>query len=278
MSLHAKGFNFIKMHGLGNDFVFLDRRRQDMALSPAFIRRLADRNRGVGCDQVIVMCPPTDPTAHVAMAIYNADGEKAQACGNGTRCLAALLTKESRRSKHVIETPRALVYAHVNGHQVTLDMGEPDITWASIPLANDVDTLFLPIHVPDLDRPVAVGMGNPHMVFFTNDLESLSLHRLGQELSVHPLFPQGTNVSFAQVSSPENVQVMVFERGAGITQSCGTAACATVVAGVRRGLLASHVTVGLQGGTLEISYDQRVTMSGDVSFVFEGQLYGNFGL
>lgn len=272
----SSSLSFIKMHGLGNDFVFLDVRQKPLLINHLFIKQLANRQRGIGCDQVIVIDHPSHHQATVKMRIFNADGNEVGACGNGTRCLGALLTRQTQKPQHFIETSDRILSTLTTDQSVKVSMGQPVLEWQHIPLAKETDPLFLPIDIAGLQPPVAVGMGNPHLVFFVKALEDFDLDRWGEELAHHPLFPEGTNVECVQLVDRHHVRMRVWERGTGITQSCATGACAVVVAGVLRGLLDRDVTVHLEGGNLLISYHDTVTVEGPVNFVFEGCLDADF--
>lgn len=259
------------MHGLGNDFVVLDIRVQDLSLSSATIQRLSDRRFGIGCDQFIVIDKPSSVSADIRMRIFNADGGEVKACGNATRCMGAYLQRQTSKTDHMIETAAGMLKTSVQSNRmVAVNMGSPSLKWADIPLRSEVDTLFLPIHVPDMEAPAAVSMGNPHLIFFVPDIQEINLERFGKELSHHHLFPEGTNVEIVQILTRSNIRMRVWERGTGITLACATGACASVVAGVKRGILDSQVTVNLEGGDLKIHYDTTVTMYGPVTFTFEG--------
>jgi diaminopimelate epimerase len=259
---------FTKMHGLGNDFVILDLRTTTLMLSPTLIQRLSNRRYGIGCDQFIVLETPAAPHADIHMRIFNADGGEVKACGNATRCMGAYLQRQTGKTDHIIETAAGFLKTAVqpNG-MVAVDIGIPSLAWQDIPLREEANTLFLPIDVPGLEAPTAVNMGNPHLVFFVKDVEDIDLERFGKE---HPLFPEGTNVEIVEILTRHDIRMRVWERGTGITLACATGACASVVAGVKRGLLENHVTVHLDGGDLEIHYDDTVVMYGPVTFSFEG--------
>jgi diaminopimelate epimerase len=262
---------FTKMHGLGNDFVILDLRTTTLMLSPTLIQRLSNRRYGIGCDQFIVLETPAAPHADIHMRIFNADGGEVKACGNATRCMGAYLQRQTGKTDHIIETAAGFLKTAVqpNG-MVAVDIGIPSLAWQDIPLREEANTLFLPIDVPGLEAPTAVNMGNPHLVFFVKDVEDIDLERFGKELTHHPLFPEGTNVEIVEILTRHDIRMRVWERGTGITLACATGACASVVAGVKRGLLENHVTVHLDGGDLEIHYDDTVVMYGPVTFSFEG--------
>jgi diaminopimelate epimerase len=266
---------FIKMHGLGNDFVVLDGRDRPLELTAERARRLADRHTGVGCDQVVTMEPPRDPRAQLFMNIRNADGGTAGACGNAARCVARLFFDASGKDEAIIETPSGLVAAWRDGSdRVTVDMGPARLDWREIPLAREMDTLHLPVSCGPLSDAVAVGMGNPHAVFFVDDVSRVPLDTCGPALERDPLFPERANVGVAQVLSRRHLRLRVWERGAGVTLACGTGACAAVVAAVRRGLAEREATVTLDGGDLSIHYreDGHVFMSGPAKISFHGAI------
>ncbi|GAB4142872.1 MAG: diaminopimelate epimerase [Sphingomonadales bacterium] len=268
--------SFVKMHGLGNDFVIFDARREPLLFSPDQVRLLADRRFGIGCDQLIVIEPPgpAHAGADLFLRFYNSDGSEAGACGNGSRCAAALLFAEAPRERLAIATRGGRLEARSAADgQVAIDMGAPGLDWQSIPLARDVDTLHLPLTVGPLAGPVAVSMGNPHAVFFVDDAAAVDLGALGPGLETDPLFPERANISVAQVAAPDHLILRVWERGAGLTYACGTAACASLVAAVRRGLSDRKARVSQPGGDLEVEWraaDDHVIMTGPVSVSFMG--------
>lgn len=262
---------FMKMQGLGNDFIFLDQRSSTFDLSEDHIRRLCNRRVGIGCDQLIILQSPKSPTADVYMSIYNTDGSKAGACGNATRCLGFFLCHELSKNKCTIETVSGLLQTHLlSPDRVQVDMGKPNFQWSSIPLSQEMDVLNLPISCGVLSSPVGLSMGNPHMVFFVKDVMGLDIHSLGAELTHHPFYPEGANVQFVEIIDRKTIRVRVYERGAGVTLSSGTGASASVVAGVKRNLIDKDVTVRLDGGNLDISYEDTVLMSGPVGFSYQG--------
>ena len=267
--------SFIKMHGLGNDFVVVDNRRPSIQLDSARARAIADRRTGVGCDQVLVVEAPRNGLADAFLRIYNPDGGEAEACGNGTRCVAAMIMDESGRAETVIETVAGLLDATRNDDgQVTVDMGRVGLDWRDIPLAEPADTLHLDVGAGILSDPVAVNIGNPHAVFFVDDAEAVALADLGPVIERHSLFPEFTNVEAAQVLAPDLIRMRVWERGAGITRACGSGACATLVAAHRRGLTGRRADVVVDGGRLGIEWlkDDHVLMSGPVAISFFGTL------
>lgn len=257
---------FVKMHGLGNDFVVLDGRAQ--ALPPIDARlaaALADRHRGIGCDQLILLEPSA--SADFRMRIYNADGSEVEACGNATRAVGLLHGRVAR-----IETRGGLVEARPDGAAVAVDMGEPRFGWDEIPLAYAMDTLHMPVGWEDLTDPAAVNVGNPHVIFFVADCDALELGRLGPLIETDPLFPERVNVNVATVENRTALRLRVWERGAGLTLACGTGACATAIGAMRRGLVDRRVTVTLPGGPLTIEWtaENRITMTGPATEAFRG--------
>ena len=254
------------MHGLGNDFVIFDAREAPLEMDEARARALADRRTGVGCDQLIVIEP-----SHVAdarMRIWNADGGEVGACGNASRCVALILGGNSR-----IETASGVLEAAANGGFTTVDMGAPRFGWDEIPLAYLMDTAAMPVGWEALQTPFAVNVGNPHAVFFVEDAGAIELERLGPLIERDPLFPERVNVNVASLENGA-IRLRVWERGAGLTQACGTGACATAVAAISRGLADSPVEVHLPGGTLTIAWRPggTIRMSGPAAGVFEGEV------
>jgi diaminopimelate epimerase len=271
------GRPFIKMHGLGNDFVVIDARAEPFALDPETARAITDRRTGVGCDQLIVMEPPGDGRADVFMRIRNADGGEVEACGNGTRCVAALVMAERAAARCTVETGAGLLEADAAGPgRVAVDMGPARLDWREIPLAREMDTLHLELSRDGLADPVAVNMGNPHAVFFVEDAGAAALEALGPDLEHDPLFPERANIGVAQPAGEDRLRVRVWERGVGLTRACGTGACAAAVAAHRRGLTGRRVEVLLDGGPLSIEWrdDGHVVMTGPVATTFSGTLNG----
>lgn len=257
---------FRKMHGLGNDFAIFDAREVALAMPAERVRRLADRRRGIGCDQLILMEPSS--RADVFMRIFNPDGSEAEACGNATRCVAQLLGGAA-----TIETRGGLLTALAAGEGVTIDMGPPRFGWEDVPLAYPMDTADMPVAWGPLERPVGVSMGNPHVVFFVPDVAAVPLDRLGPEIETDPLFPERVNVNVASIESRERIRLRVWERGAGLTLACGSGACATFAAARRRGLVAPEAIVALPGGELLIAETPggTLTMTGPVAVAFHGE-------
>lgn len=266
---------FAKMHGLGNDFVVFDARRRTLSLDRARVRAVADRRTGVGCDQVILVEPPKDGLADLFMRIFNADGSEVSACGNATRCVAAMVMEETGTTHVVVQTRAGLLDAEAAGSGlISVDMGRASLDWRDIPLAEARDTRHLGIGSGPLEDPVGVGVGNPHAVFFVDDVAGIALERHGPAIERHALFPEYTNVEAAQVVSANEIRVRVWERGVGITPACGTGACATLVAAAVRGLTAREADVVLDGGRLRIEWlkDDHVIMTGPAAVSFTGIL------
>lgn len=268
------------MHGLGNDFAIFDGRSSDFAPSENFLRAVGNRRRGVGCDQIIVLREPEEFEADVHMEIYNADGSRAGACGNATRCVASLMFDELGRKKCVVETISGLLEAWEDSSgMIAVDMGAPHLAWNEIPLAREADTLTAPVASGGLSSPCCVNVGNPHAVFFVPDAEAVKLSEVGSRLENDPMFPERCNIEIAKIITPDRIRMRVWERGCGITEACGTGACATLVAAVRRGLSARRATIVLDGGELVIEWrgDNHVVMIGPVGFSFSGVIAEDFG-
>ncbi len=262
------------MHGLGNDFVVLDRRRHELAVDAALARALADRRTGIGCDQLILIEPPRHPGAQAFMRILNADGSEAEACGNASRCIARLVAEETADPHVRIETVPGLLDAEgLQDGQVAVDMGPPRTGWDEIPLARQMDTLRVDLVLGPLAEPVCTNIGNPHATFFVADAEAIDLAALGPRLEHDKLFPERANIGVATVEGGERIRLRVWERGVGITRACGTGACAALVAAHRRGLIGRHAKVALDGGELDILWrqDGNVMMTGPATLAFEGR-------
>lgn len=270
------GVFFRKMHGLGNDFVVIDTRENPLRLSQPQLERIADRRFGIGCDQLIIL-EPSD-RADARMRIFNPDGGEVQACGNATRCIGHLIASEAGRNEASIETVAGILLARREGDEIAVDMGLPVLDWEKIPLAGmKGDTARIPLDLPALspDLPSwfsAVNMGNPHGVFFVKDAQAIDLAKVGPAIENHPIFPEKANVSFAEIRSDGSIILRVWERAAGATLACGTAACATVVAAQRLGLAGEAVRIHLPGGALTIrrTPEGRVIMTGPIAQSFAG--------
>lgn len=259
---------FAKMHGLGNDFVVIDRRgpAEGASVDARLVRALADRHRGVGFDQLAVI--DADPEG-LRLTFYNPDGSESAACGNATRCIAVAEMAATGADRMVLRTGRGALMAEARGDGVWINMGAPLLDWDGVPLARAVDTLHLPIP----GDPVATGMGNPHCTFFVADPDALHLESFGPAHEVHPLFPERTNVEVATVTGPDRLRLRIWERGTGVTLASGSCSCAAAVAAARRGLTGRRVTVDVDGGTLAVHWaDDGVWLGGPTAHVFDGAL------
>ena len=253
------------MHGLGNDFVIIDARDQPMELSGAMAAAIANRHNGIGCDQLIILRPSSE--ADVRMQIFNADGSEVESCGNASRCVARLIGEETR-----IETAGGIITGNATADGAIVDMGKPHFDWQSIPLAYAMDTLNMPVGWEDLQNPSAINVGNPHVIFFVKDSAAVPLDQLGPMIEVDPLFPEKVNVNVCHIEDG-TIYLRVWERGVGLTRACGTGACATAVAAIKRGLASSPVRVELPGGSLVISWadGENILMEGPTTYVFAGE-------
>jgi diaminopimelate epimerase len=264
----------MKMHGLGNDFVVIDARTGDGAVSirPQLAQALADRHRGVGFDQLAVIEAGTPED--LSLLFWNADGSPSAACGNATRCIAAWeMARRGVDHLSIRTRDRVLAARDAGGGLTSVNMGPPETDWRAIPLAEEVDTLHLPI----AGDPVATGMGNPHCTFFVDDAEVVDLATRGAEMEHHPLFPERTNVQFAHLIAPDHLRMRVWERGTGITLASGSSSCAVAVAAARRGLTGRHLRLTLDGGEIAIDWrEDGVWMTGPTAHVFSGTLTDDF--
>ena len=258
---------FMKMHGLGNDFVVVDERGIAPRVDAALAIAIADRHRGVGFDQLAVLSNAEDADVH--LTFWNSDGSLSAACGNATRCIARHLMDATDKTALTITTDRGTLFAKNAGDGlVAVNMGQPQLHWDEVPLAHEMDTLELPIK----GAPTATGMGNPHCTFFVEDAEAVDLEARGAEVENHPLYPQRTNVQFASLTAENHLRMRVWERGVGVTQASGSSSCATAVAAARRGLTGRTVTIDLDGGRLWVDWrDDGVWMTGPTAHVFDGQ-------
>lgn len=262
---------FMKMHGLGNDFVIVDSRISPIQISAQIAQGLGDRHRGVGFDQLAVINDSSD--ADVALSFYNSDGSTAAACGNATRCIAQYEMDRLQVDSLSMITERGLLAAQRYGDMVSVNMGHPMLDWDKIPLARPLDTLRLPLD----GAPTATGMGNPHCTFFVENAEAVDLTQLGPIFENDPLFPERTNVQFAHVVGKNLLRMRVWERGVGMTLASGSSSCATAVAAVRLGLTGRKVEIQLDGGMIYIDWrDDGVWMTGATLHVFDGVLTTQF--
>ncbi len=257
---------FHKMHGLGNDFVIIDTRKTPVDISASQIIALADRKRGIGCDQLILLAPSDN--ADVRMRIFNSDGGEVESCGNATRCVVSLLGEDV-----CIETDGGLIDGRFGQHAITLEMPPPRFEWQAIPLAFAMDSAAMPLAWEQLAKPMAVNVGNPHAVFFVDNAHAIDLERLGPLIEHDAAFPDRINVNVASIEE-RAINLRVWERGVGLTRACGTGACATAVAAIRQGKVISPVDVHQAGGTLTIEWQPGapITMTGGATYVFKGEL------
>jgi len=269
---NISGLHFMKMHGLGNDFVVIDSRGREAVTTEALARLIGDRNRGVGFDQLAEI--RSSDSADIDLDFWNSDGSIAGACGNATRCVAAYVMAERGMDTIRIRTLRGVLNAMVDANgNVSVNMGVPQTDWGDIPLAKSVDTLHLPL---DGD-PVGVGMGNPHCVFFVPDISAVDVATWGASVEHDPLFPKATNVEFAEVRTKGEIRMRVWERGTGITLACGSGACATAVAAHQRGLTDRQVRMELDGGWMTLDWrEDGVWMTGPTTHVFDGVFTQDF--
>jgi len=270
---------FLKMNGLGNDFVVVEALERPFAPSAEEVRAICDRTKGIGCDYLVVL--ESTPDADARMRFWNADGETVGACGNASRCVGWLMMQASGRDQALLQTDDRLLQASRAGdNRVTVDMGAPGLDWRDIPLEEEMDTRGVELQVGPIDNPLmhtpgCVSMGNPHVVFFVDDAQAAPVREIGSMIEHHRLFPQGANVGFAQIKGPDRIRLRVWERGAGLTKACGTGACAALVAAARRNLTGRKATLELDGGELEIAWresDDHVLMTGAIAVEFTGVL------
>jgi diaminopimelate epimerase len=256
---------FHKMHGLGNDFVVIDARETLVEMTMERAAAIANRRTGIGCDQLILL-EPSD-TADAKMRIFNADGSEVEACGNAARCVAVLLAKPAR-----VETLGGAFETNPADDQASVTYPAPRFDWDAIPLSMAMDTADMPVGWDTLDRPMAVNVGNPHVIFFVPDCDAIDLENLGPTIERDPLFPERINVNVATITGPSAIRLRVWERGVGLTLACGTGACATAVAAIRSRRVTGPVTVSLPGGNLVIDWNGDViTMRGPATHVFSGE-------
>jgi diaminopimelate epimerase len=274
------GTPFLKMHGLGNDFVVLDGRAKPLDLSLVRRRAIADRRLGVGCDQLIVLEQPTDGDADVFMRIFNPDGGEAGACGNATRCVASVVMGERKTDQVTVQTISGLLESQKTGvgsnglPVISVDMGLARLDWREIPVREACDTNHMPVGLGPLQDPVGTNMGNPHATYFVEDLAAIPLAELGPKLEHNRFFPERANIGVVQPLGEGRLRLRVWERGAGLTLACGSGACAAVVAASRRGLVNRKADVVMEQGTLTLEWlrDDHVLMTGGISVAFKGEL------
>ena len=261
---------FIKMHGIGNDFVVIDLRTQKLKLTKALIHFLCQRNTGIGCDQLVTISSTDNQEADVKVRFYNPDGSESGTCGNASRCVADLMMKELDRKKVVLQTRASILQCERVANQISVNMGKAAFDWWKVPLSKEADTMHL--NIGEYKDGVALNVGNPHIVFFVKEVDIINLEVMGPRVEHDPIFPERTNVSIVQILQPNHIKLRVWERGTGITLACGSAACAATVAAHRRGLINTRVDVDLPGGCLniELTSEEEIWMTGAVAQVFKG--------
>jgi len=268
--------SFVKMHGLGNDFVIFDARKLPLTLSADQAEMVSDRRLGVGCDQILIIHHSDD--ADIKVVILNSDGSEAAACGNGSRCVADLVMRQTGQQSLTMDTKGGLIRAWREGELITIDMGPARLDWQYIPLAAPTDTARVDLGLDGIPPAVCVNMGNPHAVHFVEDAEKIDLHLIGPKAENHPVFPDRANIEFASPLGDNRLRMRVWERGVGITRACGTGACAVAVAAAKTGRASHEVEVVLDGGSLTITWQAdgpdagHVFMRGPTAYVFTGQI------
>ncbi|MDA8811865.1 diaminopimelate epimerase [Amylibacter sp.] len=272
LEIYPNGVPFLKMHGLGNDFVIIDARETESPITSQVAKAIGDRHFGVGYDQLVVMT--NSQKADVELIFWNSDGSLSDACGNASRCVARLIMDENNSEEITLKTGSGVLLARKGSNGfISVNMGHPQLDWDLIPLKEKVDLLELPIE----GRPAAVGMGNPHCVFVVDDVNLVELVSWGSKIETHELFPKKTNVEFIQIIDQKNIRQRTFERGAGETLACGSGACAVAVVAHLKGLTERNVNIYLDGGQLSIDWSEDgIWMTGSTSFVFNGILSSEF--
>ncbi|MBL0941487.1 MAG: diaminopimelate epimerase [Alphaproteobacteria bacterium] len=271
-------YEFIKMNGLGNDFVIFDGRTSIIHFTPQELSAIADRHMGVGCDQIIILEPALNPNADLFMRIYNANGSEAEACGNAARCVTWLMTRDLKSPSIDIETVSGLRHGRcVAENEVEVEMGQASFEWDKIPLSYACDTLSLDLPF-GLKNASVVNVGNPHLIYFIEEDKFTDIHKLSSELECYSLFPQGININAARIINSKTIKLEVWERGVGLTRACGTGACATVAVAVKKNLVAPSCRVIQPGGSLkiEIDADNHIKMTGQVAENFRGSFPSSF--
>ena len=265
---------FTKMHGLGNDFVIIDRRSKKIEINDNLIQKLSDRRTGAGCDQLITINDPKKNDVDVSIDIFNPAGDKAEACGNGTRCVAKILFDENNEKETLkIISDAGILIAKKVGDDISVNMGKITTDWKKIPLVKEMDSLNIPIHVEGFDKGVAVNIGNPHIVFYGKSIENVDLNAIGPMVEKHHFFPNKTNVEFIEVVNSNTIKMKVWERGAGVTLACGSGACAAVYAGWKKKLIEKNSQVQLEKGSLNINIDaDQAIMTGPAEISYNGYI------
>ena len=268
--------NFIKMHGLGNDFVIIDKRLNNIEITRSLINKLSDRNSGAGCDQLITIEAAKQKDIYARIEIFNPNGDKAEACGNGTRCVAKLLFDESNLNEIQIISDAGILNAKkIDSDNISVNLGKLSTHWEEIPLSKEVDSLDMPINFDGFSNGVAINIGNPHCVFFGENIEGVDLNNIGPIVENHELFPNKTNVEIVEIINKRKIKMRVWERGAGLTLACGSGACASVYAGQLKNMLSKNIgiEVELERGSLFINIiNQEAIMTGPAEISFYGSI------
>ena len=265
--------NFIKMHGLGNDFVIIDRRAQNIHITKDLINKLSDRKSGAGCDQLITINSSTKKNIEASIEIFNPAGDKAEACGNGTRCVAKLLFDESHKKEiNILSEVGILNATKSHNNDICVNLGKLSTDWEKIPLSDNLDTLNIPLKIDGLTSGVAINIGNPHIVFFVSDINTIDLAKLGPVIENNKLFPNKINVEIVEVINKQKIKMRVWERGVGLTLACGSGACASVYAGQLKKLLNNNVEVLLERGSLFINIENNNAIMTGPEISFHGSM------
>ena len=264
---------FTKMHGLGNDFVIIDNRINPISITPILINKLSDRRSGAGCDQLITI-NESSGKEDASIEIFNPNGDKAEACGNGTRCVAKLLLEENKKNSiNILSDAGVLNASYKDGNNISVNMGKLYMNWKKIPLAKKIDTMNIPISIQGFSLGVAVNIGNPHIVFFGEEIDKINLNDIGSKIENHDFFPNKTNVEFIKVLNKNKIKMRVWERGVGITLACGSGACAAVYAGMKKNLISNSVEVILERGSMHILIqNDEAIMTGPAEISFKGSI------
>ena len=272
--------NYTKMHGLKNDFIIIDGREKKISLNSNKIKKISDRKKGLGCDQVVILEKPKKKSALAFVKFYNSDGSKTKACGNAARCAAFLLMKEFKKKKIIFQTEAALLNASLTkNNQVSVDIGKAYFRWKQIPLKRKTDINKIDFKIDSFSNPFVVNVGNPHIVFFVKNLKKINLKKVGPKIEKLSLFPERINVNFAKILNNNKIALRVWERGAGITKACGTGASATTVAAIKNKLINKKTCyVQMEGGELKIEYKKNghIVMTGPIKTIKKGVLNNFF--
>jgi len=265
---------FIKMHGLGNDFVIIDRRKNNLEINKSLISKLSDRRTGAGCDQLITIENSNSSEFDANIRIFNPNGDSAEACGNGTRCVAKLLFEEMNTNYIKLHSIAGILDAEkINENLISVNLGNISNLWKNIPLSKKVDTLNMPISIDSLSQGVAVNVGNPHIVFFGENIDSIDLMKFGSQVENHELFPEKTNVELVEIINRKNLKMRVWERGVGITLACGSGACASVYASILKNFTENEVKVKVAKGSLQVKIkDNKAILIGPAEEIFRGYI------